>query len=138
MKGTLSEMKLTTLRQRAYEAEMQKARRGELFMMVAIGYVRVGKDCIAPGASVRPSAWCSANSVARQGPSILWRLPVYHTVHGILCNPLYAGAYVFGRTNPHAHRAGPQEKHRRASGGVERLANLHPPPSRRIYFLGGV
>ena len=38
MKGTMSEMELTILRQRAHEALKQKARRGELFTSVAIGY----------------------------------------------------------------------------------------------------
>jgi DNA invertase Pin-like site-specific DNA recombinase len=125
MKGTLSEMELTTLRQRAYEAEMQKARRGELFMMVAIGYVRIGKDRIAmdPDRRIREAIglvfrkfrelasvrqvllWLRQERIelpaqvrSSAGPSILWRLPVYNTVHNILGNPLYAGAYVFGRT----------------------------------------
>ena len=46
MKGTMSEMELSVLRQRSLEALKQKARRGELFMTVAIGYVRVGHDRI--------------------------------------------------------------------------------------------
>jgi hypothetical protein len=28
---------------------------------------------------------------------IVWRLPVYPTVHHMLTNPVYAGAYAFGR-----------------------------------------
>jgi hypothetical protein len=28
----------------------------------------------------------------------LWRSPLYSTVHAILTNPVYAGAYAFGRT----------------------------------------
>ena len=28
----------------------------------------------------------------------MWRLPAYNIVHGILTNPVYAGAYAFGRT----------------------------------------
>jgi hypothetical protein len=32
------------------------------------------------------------------GRSIRWKLPVYNTVLHILQNPIYAGAYVFGRT----------------------------------------
>lgn len=32
------------------------------------------------------------------GRSIVWKLPVYNTVHHILTNPIYAGAYAFGRT----------------------------------------
>jgi len=46
MKGTMSEMELSVLRQRSLEALKQKARRGELFMTVAIGYVRIGNDRI--------------------------------------------------------------------------------------------
>src|SRR5208337_2611543 len=38
MKGTMSEMELSILRQRAHEALKQKARRGELFTTVVIGY----------------------------------------------------------------------------------------------------
>jgi DNA invertase Pin-like site-specific DNA recombinase len=37
MKGTMSEMELALFRQRSFEALRQKARRGELFMTVAIG-----------------------------------------------------------------------------------------------------
>jgi len=33
-----------------------------------------------------------------EGRSIAWRLPLYNTVHNILTNPVYAGAYAFGRT----------------------------------------
>lgn len=35
---------------------------------------------------------------AAEGRSIVWKLPVYNTVHHILTNPIYAGAYAFGRT----------------------------------------
>jgi DNA invertase Pin-like site-specific DNA recombinase len=61
MKGTMSEMELSILRQRSLEALKQKARRGELFLTVAIGYLkvthdRIGKDPIA--ASGRRLGWC--------------------------------------------------------------------------------
>ena len=29
---------------------------------------------------------------------MVWKLPVYNSVHNILTNPVYAGAYVYGRT----------------------------------------
>ena len=35
---------------------------------------------------------------AGEGRGITWRLPLYNTVHNILTNPVYAGAYAFGRT----------------------------------------
>ncbi|WP_082555577.1 MULTISPECIES: recombinase family protein [unclassified Ensifer] len=49
MKGTMSEMELSVFRQRSVEAMRQKARRGDLHLTVAVGYVktddvRVEKD----------------------------------------------------------------------------------------------
>jgi DNA invertase Pin-like site-specific DNA recombinase len=46
MKGTMSELELSILRQRSLEALRQKARRGELFLTVAVGYVKVRHDRI--------------------------------------------------------------------------------------------
>ena len=43
MKGTMSEMELSVFRQRSMK---QKARRGELFLTVAVGYVKTGRDLI--------------------------------------------------------------------------------------------
>ena len=31
-------------------------------------------------------------------PQLLWKPPVYATVNNLLTNPVYAGAYAFGRT----------------------------------------
>jgi DNA invertase Pin-like site-specific DNA recombinase len=46
MKGTMSEMELSIFRQRSLEALKQKARRGELFLNVAVGYVKSPHDRI--------------------------------------------------------------------------------------------
>src|SRR5215204_514803 len=46
MKGTMSEMELSLFRQRSLEALKQKARRGELFLTVAVGYCKVHHDRI--------------------------------------------------------------------------------------------
>jgi len=46
MKGTMSEMELSVFRQRSIEAMKQKARRGELFLTVAVGYVKAASDRI--------------------------------------------------------------------------------------------
>src|ERR1700692_5021432 len=46
MKGTMSELELALLRARSMEALKQKARRGELFFTVAVGYVKVGREKI--------------------------------------------------------------------------------------------
>lgn len=125
MKGTLSEMELSTLRQRSQEALMQKARRGELFTSVAIGYVRAPNDRleIDPDRRIRKALglvfrkfrqfgsirqvlmWLRQERTelpavlyGAEGRTVMWRLPVYNAVHHILTNPVYAGAYVFGRT----------------------------------------
>lgn len=125
MKGTLSEMELSTLRQRSHEAMMQKARRGELFTSVAIGYVRAPNDRleIDPDRRIRKAIdlvfrkfrqfgsirqvlmWLRQERTelpailyGAEGRAVVWRLPVYNTVHHILTNPVYAGAYAFGRT----------------------------------------
>ena len=68
MKGTMSEMELSMFRQRSTEAIKQKARRGEPTIV---------------------------HSDGRQ--SIEWRAPVYRALHHTLTNPVYAGAYAFGR-----------------------------------------
>jgi hypothetical protein len=46
MKGTMSEMELSVFLQRSLEAMKQKARRGELFLTVAVGYAKSGLDKI--------------------------------------------------------------------------------------------
>src|SRR5271166_4388069 len=53
MKGTMSELELSILRQRSLEALRQKARRGELFLTVAIGYVKVRHDRIVMDPDLR-------------------------------------------------------------------------------------
>jgi excisionase family DNA binding protein len=125
MKGTMSEMELSILRQRSLEALRQKARRGELFVNVAVGYVRVRHDRIAvdPDLRVREAIalvfrkfaafqsvrqvhlWLRQEQISlpvveidEHGQRIVWKLPVYSSVLRILTNPVYAGAYAFGRT----------------------------------------
>lgn len=145
MKGTLSEMELCTLRQRSHEALMQKARRGELFLTVAVGYVKAPNDRVEidPDLRVRKAIglvfrkfrqfgsirqvlmWMRqerielpAATYGAVGRTVLWRLPSYNMVHHILTNPLYAGAYVFGRTKTVTRI----EQGRKHSVGGQRLA----------------
>src|SRR6202048_4602600 len=39
-----------------------------------------------------------SHATGRRRGAASWRLPLYNTVHNILTNPIYAGAYAFGRT----------------------------------------
>jgi DNA invertase Pin-like site-specific DNA recombinase len=125
MKGTMSELELSLFRQRSQEALKQKARRGALFLGVAAGYVKTGRERIekdpdqrvqdalrlvfakfAELQSVRQvHVWLRDEGIALpvkshdlEGRLIAWKLPLYNTVHNVLTNPVYAGAYAFGRT----------------------------------------
>ena len=125
MKGTMSEMELTILRQRAHEALKQKARRGELFTSVAIGYVRNRHDRIEKDPDLRVHEalalvfrkfeelqsvrqvhlWFRQERIllpavcyGTEGRGLEWKPPVYNTIHHILTNPIYAGAYAYGRS----------------------------------------
>jgi DNA invertase Pin-like site-specific DNA recombinase len=126
MKGTMSELELSLLRARSVEALRQKARRGELFSTVAVGYVRAGRGRIEldPDLRVREAIglvfarFAEMQSIRQVFLSLradrialpyidhkdsgerrpLWKLPVYTTVNNFLANPVYAGAYAFGRT----------------------------------------
>ncbi|MER9470678.1 recombinase family protein, partial [Mesorhizobium sp. M0482] len=53
MKGTMSELELSILRARSIEALKQKARRGELFLTVAIGYVKSGRNRVEKDPDLR-------------------------------------------------------------------------------------
>jgi hypothetical protein len=52
-----------------------------------------------------------------EGRGIVWRLPLYNTVHNILTNPVYAGAYAFGRT---MSKVSLEEGRKRVRRGVRR------------------
>ena len=49
-----------------------------------------------------------ARQIARRGEvhGVVWRLPAYNIVHNILTNPIYAGAYAFGRHDEPDQRGG--------------------------------
>jgi len=125
MKGTMSEMELSLLRQRSVEALKLKAARGDLHTTVAIGYVRSEDNRVEldPDLRIREAISSVFSRFAQTGSvrqvllwfrqervelpavvyeqgrrSIVWRLPVYNTVLKILTNPVYTGAYAFGRT----------------------------------------
>jgi excisionase family DNA binding protein len=124
MKGTMSEMELSVFRQRSIEAMRQKARRGELHLTVAVGYVKTDDNRLEkePDRRVQDGIslvfrkftelqsirqvllWFRQESVlvpsivpVRGKRSIEWKAPVYHTLHHILTNPVYAGSYAYGR-----------------------------------------
>jgi excisionase family DNA binding protein len=125
MKGTFSELELSILRQRSQEALRLKAARGALHTTVAVGYLRGANDRLEqdPDRRIREAlslVFCKFREIGSvrqvalwlrqeridlpivvhgpEGRVVEWRPPRYNTVHRLLTNPVYAGAYVFGRT----------------------------------------
>ena len=126
LKGTMSEAELHVLRARLIGGQLNKARRGELWIRPPLGFVvdPAGKLILDPDEQVQSAVRLvfgtfgrtgSAGAVVRyfQQQQVAWPQRVIkglragvlvfgelerHRVLDILHNPRYAGAYVYGRT----------------------------------------
>ena len=123
LKGTISEAELSWFRQRAQAGLLSKAQRGELILCLPVGYTKaadgriekhsdrrvqealelVFRKFIEFGSARQVLLWLRQHDVRlptrnEHEGSIFWRLPVYQTIIKFLRNPIYAGAYAFGRT----------------------------------------
>jgi len=124
LKGTMSEAELHVLRARLEGGIRNKAKRGELRRGLPVGLVwgegegeiRFHPDEAVTGAirtvferfSEMGSArqvWLWFRSQELMFPlqsntldEIRWVAPTYTKIHGVLTNPVYAGAYVFGKS----------------------------------------
>ena len=121
----MNEFELHLFRQRSLEAMRQKARRVEFQCNLPAGYCWApdGEIEIDPDRRVqqairsvfeRFAALGSARQVLMEfrsqgiqlpvhhpepsGSKVVWRDPVYHTILQVLVNPVFAGAYAFGKT----------------------------------------
>jgi DNA invertase Pin-like site-specific DNA recombinase len=124
VKGTMSVLELNVLKLRLQEGMQAKARRGELIRLLPPGYVRDGEGKVVkdPDTRVREAIelifatfrtahsmrqthlWFHSQGVElpvnkRRGEHmrIVWQLPSRALVSGVLHNPFYAGAYVWGQ-----------------------------------------
>lgn len=124
LKGTMSEAELHVLRARLNGGIRNKAARGELRRGLPVGLVygeADGEVLLHPDEAVTTAIrtvyarFAELGSVRRvwlwfcsEGlrlpmqsstlPETRWIEPTYHKIREILTNPVYAGAYVFGRT----------------------------------------
>jgi excisionase family DNA binding protein len=126
LKGTMSEFELNLLRQRSLEAIHQKARRGELQFRLPVGFrwTQSGKVEIDPDRRIQEAIRLVFAKVAELGSArqvllwfraektvlpaldlnspgqtgVVWKLPAYNTIWHMIRNPMYAGAYAFGKT----------------------------------------
>ena len=121
LKGSLNEYELDLLRQRSLSARHAKARRGELVVAAPVGFVKAGDrlekdpdrrvqgairlvfDKVAELGSARQALlWFHEHGLElptrRNGGETAWRRPCYGTIHRMIANPAYGGAYAYGRT----------------------------------------
>jgi DNA invertase Pin-like site-specific DNA recombinase len=146
LRGTVSEVELHCLQARLQGARLSKVRRGALALPLPVGYVR-GRDGqveLDPDQEVQEAIRTvfaqferlgAAAGVLRffrahglrlprrpvGGPAhgeLIWAKPSYQAVYLVLSNPVYAGAYAYGR--------------RQREGGTPGLA---PPGPRRRFAL---
>ena len=123
IKGTISVAELNMLRIRLLQGKEAKAKRGELFTVVAPGFIRDGNQIVKdPNRRVQDAimlvfnkfhefgsirqtyTWFMDNNIElpvnKPGGGqiqITWKQPTLTFIPSILHNPIYAGAYVYGR-----------------------------------------
>jgi DNA invertase Pin-like site-specific DNA recombinase len=121
LKGSLNEYELDLLRQRSLSARYAKARRGELVVAAPVGFIKAGDrlekdpdrrvqeairlvfDKVAELGSARQALlWFHEHGLelpTRRGDgALVWRRPCYGSIHRMITNPAYGGAYAYGRT----------------------------------------
>jgi DNA invertase Pin-like site-specific DNA recombinase len=123
-KGTMSEAELHVLKERMYQGQLNKARRGELYGPPPIGYIRMGEGAplIDPDEQVQAVVRLIFDQFDRQGTlhgllrylvhhgihipvrphggpkrgQLEWHRPNRETLQNLLHHPIYAGAYRYG------------------------------------------
>jgi DNA invertase Pin-like site-specific DNA recombinase len=141
LKGTMSEAELHLLRARLIGGQLNKARRGELWIRPPMGFVYddSGRIVLDPDQQVQRAVCLLFETFRRTGSamrvvhhfkteSVLWPRRIAKGVHagellfgplehsrvlGILHNPRYTGAFVYGRTRQRKVRVGGQLRYRR-------------------------
>ncbi len=136
LKGSLNEYELDLLRQRSVEARREKARRGELIITTPVGFVKTDdqrlekdpdrrvQDAIRLvfrkfqelGTARQTLLWFLEEGlqlpVRDRDGGTTWKRPTYATIYHLLANPVYGGAYAYGKTEQVAGFDGAATKRR--------------------------
>jgi DNA invertase Pin-like site-specific DNA recombinase len=126
LKGSLNEYELDLLRQRSLEARREMAKRGELVISTPIGYLKSQEQRIekTPDRRVRQAIELLFEKVVEIGSvrqtllwflehglqfpahtarsEVRWKHPSYASFYRLLTNPIYGGAYAYGKSGPAA------------------------------------
>jgi len=125
LKGTMAEAELHVIRARLEGGIRNKAARGQLRRGLPVGFVWGEEDgdvLFHPDQAVTGAIQCVFDKFTEMGsarrvwlwfrsqgivfpsqsnsfPDIQWVTPTYTGIHQVLTNPVYAGAYVYGKTH---------------------------------------
>ena len=158
VKGTINEFEVNLFRQRSTEAILQKARRGELQIQIPVGFCwapsgELEKD---PDQRVQQAIELVFRKMTELGSvhqvlrwfreenfllpafpqglgerTMTWKLPGYASLHSMLTNPIYAGAYAYGKTETRRKmvegRTRKSVGHRKPQSGWKVLIKDHHP-----------
>ena len=151
LKGTMSEAELHVLRARLNGGIRNKAARGELRRGLPVGFVWGEKDgevrfhpdeavVIAiksvferfaeTGSARRVWLWFRSEGVKfplqmHEHAEIRWVEASYHAIHHVLANPVYAGAYVYGKTRTETTLDASGARKKRSASAARRVASTH-------------
>jgi len=134
LKGLISELELHTLKARLTAGLLNKAQRGDLALTLPVGLLRdsLGRVFKHPDQEVQNRLGLvfttflqvkAACQVVRcfnehhlllprkdHGGDVVWRKPTVPAILGVLKNPAYAGAFVYGRTRAVPRAGAPHER----------------------------
>ncbi len=122
LKGSLNEYELDLLRQRSLEARHAMARRGELIITVPVGFLKTDGPGLekSPDRRVQEAIRLAFEKVGELGSvrqtllwflehglqfpvhsargELGWKRPTYASIYRVLTNPIYGGAYAYGKS----------------------------------------